>query len=291
MRAVAIHGAIAVGLLSVAVPRLDGQSRADSARCDSIVASAAVDSAKTAIFVSVEQTDHDWLSLNRGPIETSISQDFSAPRPFRLSVLEGPSLVRGLRISSPDDSVGVRRGASVIGTYRVDVSSRGTITPVVVRASLLPGFDAAVLTAISTAALMRHALRPPFGGSWRLLIHVSTDSSDDSRRIAQGVFPVMRVRDANPLTRERPPFPEAARADSLDHGEAVLRFVVDRDGKPALETVEVVRASTADFARAAIVALDNQRFNAATIRGCAVAQLVEFPFVFDAGDRQPPRDR
>jgi Gram-negative bacterial TonB protein C-terminal len=288
MRAAAIHGACAIGLLCVAGGRLHGQARPDSTRCDSIVRSAAVDSAKTAIFVFADQTDYDWLFLNRGRIETRISRDFAAPRPFRLSVFEGPSLVRGLRISSPGDSVGVRRGASVMGTYRVDVSSGGIVKPLVVRSSLLPGFDSAMVRAIRTAALMGTALRPPFGESWRLQVHVSTDSLEDSRRIAQGVFPVMLVRDASPLTTERPPFPEAARADSLDHGEAVLRFVVDRDGKPALETVEIVRATSFEFARAAIVVLGAQTFNAATIRGCPVAQLVEFPFVFDSGDRPPP---
>jgi hypothetical protein len=64
---------------------------------------------------------------------------------------------------------------------------------------------------------------------------------------------------------------------------------VDRDGKPALETIEIVRSSAVTFARAAIVSLGDQTFRPATIHGCPIAQLVEFPFVFDAGDR-PPRD-
>jgi hypothetical protein len=69
----------------------------------------------------------------------------------------------------------------------------------------------------------------------------------------------------------------------------VLRFVVDRDGRPAMETVEIVRASGLAFARAAIVALPDQKFTPATIRGCPVAQLVDYPFIFDASQRTPPR--
>jgi len=282
---------IAIALTSLsAAGRVAAQRAPDSTRCDSIVGSRAaiVDSTSTAIFIFIEQTDYDWLAVDRGRMETRILRGFSAPRPFRLSVFEGPSLVGGLRISSPTDSTGVRREVSIHGTYRIELSRAGPMNgPVVVRASLLPGFDSAMVRAIRTASLMTNALNPPFGGSWHLQIRVSTDSLDDSRRLAEGMFPVMLVHDASSLTRRQLSFPEAARADDLDHGEAVLRFVVDRDGKAALETVEVVRASASVFARAAIVALSDQTFHPATIRGCPVAQVIEFPFIFD--DRDHPR--
>lgn len=280
-----------MALLGVAGSRLAGQSRPDSARCDSIVAhAAAVDSVATAIFVSVAQLDGDWMSPERRDLlESRISRFFVAPRPFRLSVFDGPSLVRGLRISSAGDSVGVPRVASILGDYRVELTDRGsTDGPRVLRSSLLPGFDSAVVTAIRSAARAGRALRPESGDQWRLEVRISTDSIDQARRIAQGVFPRVRVRDASPLSRQRPAFPAGALNAGFDHGEVVLRFIVDRDGKPALETVELVRATSFEFARAAIVALGAQTFNAATIRGCPVAQLVEFPFVFDTGDRPPP---
>jgi hypothetical protein len=289
MRTVGIRQVIAIAMLTGTGQFLAAQVPPDSTKCDSIIGSSAVDSAQTAIFVHVDQTDYDWLALDRGGIETRIARDFSAPRPFRLSVFEGPSLVGGLRISSPSDSVGVRRESSIVGAYSLELYGRSMDGPVVVRASLLPGFDSAMVRAIRTAAYTGGGMRPPLGGRWRLQIRVSTDSLDDSRRIAEGVFPVMPVRDASPLTHRRPAFPEAARADSLDYGDAVLRFVVDRDGKPALETIEIVRSSAVTFARAAIVSLGDQTFRPATIHGCPIAQLVEFPFVFDAGDR-PPRD-
>jgi hypothetical protein len=290
MSSVRTSAIIAIALLNLGAFALGAQTRPDSARCDSILASAAVDSVSTAVFLSVEQIDADWMGLDRlEMIESSIASYFHAPRPFHLSVFAGPSIARGLRISVPGDS-GVPREPSVIGTYRVDVTDARTISnPEVVRASLLRGFDDAIIAAARSAAFLGGSLRLGSGDWARLQIRVSMDSLAGAVRLAQGTFPRMRVRDASPLTRTRPEFPSEARADSLDHGEAVLRFVVDRDGRAAFETVEIVRASALPFARAALVALGKQNFNPATIRGCPVAQLVEFPFFFDT-DERPPAD-
>jgi outer membrane biosynthesis protein TonB len=205
-------------------------------------------------------------------------------------VFEGPALARALRISSGVDTLGVPRGASISGTYRVEVTESGVVSePEVVRSTLMRGLDSALVRAIRAAAKIGTAFRPVSGDRWRLQIRVSDDSIDGARRLAQGTFPRMRVRDAAPVSKERPAFPDDARADSLDHGEVVLRFVVDRDGAPALETLELVRSTALPFARAALVALAAQKFNPATIRGCPVAQVIEFPFVFDDTERPPPR--
>ncbi len=272
--------------------RLDAQTAStDSARCDSLIAREVVDSVITAIYVSVQEIGTDWMTPEqRDEMQSSISGGFVAPRPLRLSVFEGPSLVRGLRISSSGDSLGVPRAPSILGAYRLDVSDDGgTDGPVVIRSSLLPGFDAAVVAAIRSAYGTGPVFRPTATDRWHLQIYVSTDSLDGARRLAQGTFPRMRVRDASATPQRRPLFPADARADSIEHGETVLRFVVDRTGKPALETVEIVRVSAFPFARAAVVTLATSRFNPATIGGCPVAQLVEFPFVFDADDRRPVR--
>lgn len=280
---------VTLAVLSAVTFALGAQARPDTVRCDSILALAAVDSVPTVVFLSVEQVDSDWMSFDQlEMIESSIASYFHAPRPFRLSVFAGPSLVSGLRISAPGDSAGVPREPSIIGTYRVDVTDRKTISnPTVVRASLLPGFDDAVIAAVRSAAFLGRSSRTESGDWTRLAIRVSTDSLDGALRLAEGTFPRMRVRDAAPLTRKRPAFPPDARALGFDRGEVVLRFVVDRDGRAALETVEVVRAAALPFARAAIVALGDQTFKPATIGGCPVAQLVEFPFLFDVNDGPP----
>jgi len=112
-------------------------------------------------------------------------------------------------------------------------------------------------------------------------IRMSTDSSVDARRMIAATFPRMPVSDAIPR-RDNPPaqFPEDEKADSVTAGEAVLRFVVDPAGVPNLATIELVRATSLSFARAAIVALPLQRFAPATIRGCPVAQAIDYSFSF-----------
>jgi len=282
----------AVALFGATVVAAQAPAQPGGTRCDSIVASTAgvVDSVSTAVFVSVSEIRGDRMTYEqRDLIESRIARAFVPPSPFALSVFEGPALARALRISSGTDTLGVPRGASISGTYRVDVTEGGvTSEPEVVRSTLMRGLDSALARAIRAAAKIGTAFRPVSGDRWRLEIRVSDDSVDGARRLAQGRFPRMRVRDAAPVAKERPAFPDDARADSLHHGEVVLRFVVDRDGAPALETLELVRATELPFARAALVAVAGQRFNPATIRGCPVAQVIEFPFIFDDAERPPP---
>ena len=100
-------------------------------------------------------------------------------------------------------------------------------------------------------------------------------------RMASAVFPVMPVIDAVPITGNlRAPFPESEKADSSRSGEVVVRFVVDRAGTPMPETVEVIRGTSVEFLRSALRALPEQHFKPAQIKGCAVAQVVEYPFSF-----------
>jgi hypothetical protein len=249
-----------------------------------------VDSVLSVVFVSVADLGGDRMTYDqRDLIESRIARAFVPPSPFALSVFEGPALARALRISSGVDTLGVPRGASISGTYRMEVTERGAVSdPEVVRSSLMRGLDSALVRAIRTAAKIGTAFRPVSGDRWRLEIRVSGDSVDGALALAQGRFPRMRVRDATPVSKARPSFPEDARTDSLDHGEVVLRFVVDRDGLPAFETVELVRSVEVPFLRAALRELTNQKFRPATIRGCPVAQLIEFPFIFDDTQRPPP---
>src|SRR5262249_16449418 len=210
--------------------------------------------------------------------------------PFGLSVFQGPALTRGVRISSTGDSLGVPRGASVLGVYRVEVTVYGLATePQVIRSSLMRGLDSAVVGAIRAAARVASPFRPDSGDRWRFLVRLTVDSLEGSHRLAQGSFPRMRVRDAAPISKERPPFPDDARADSLDHAEVLLRFGVDRDGMAAGETVELVRSTDVSFTRAALRAVTTLKFRPATIGGCPVAQVIEFPFIFDDTERRPPR--
>jgi TonB family protein len=100
-------------------------------------------------------------------------------------------------------------------------------------------------------------------------------------RMITAVFPVLPVMDAAPKQGNvRAMFPESEKADTALHGEVVVRFVVDRDGTPIGETVELMRGTSMAFLRAALTALPEQHFTPARINGCAVAQVVVFPFSF-----------
>jgi TonB family protein len=112
-------------------------------------------------------------------------------------------------------------------------------------------------------------------------VHLTTDSIPNSTRLLQATFPRMPIRDAVP-SRDNPTaaFPPEERGDSTRRGEVVFRFVVDRDGKPEMETLEILRAGSLAFVRAALAVMPQQRFMPASIKGCAVAQLVSYPFAF-----------
>lgn len=287
MKPSALWAGVALVLASVVA-----RAQRSDASCDSVIAASAVDTVPRGLFITVYRLDSALgLSDDEGErIAMRLVQSFAAPRPLRLSVFDGPASMRGLRRSG-SDTISEARAPNVTGVYAVSSGAAGSVRAEVLRSSLLVGVDSSMLRAIAAGDDMWRQLRNQMGGLPRLRIRLSSDSSAGAHALAYGRFPRMRVHDAAPLPSPAPAFPEDARSDSLDHGEAVLRFVVDRDGQVALETVELVRASAMPFARAALVALNSQHFAPANIGGCPVAQVVEFPFIFDAAPRAPLVDR
>ena len=284
-------GALWAGVALVSTSVVAGAQRSEKS-CDSVIAASAVDTVPRGLFITVYRLDSGpALSDDEAErIAIRLVQSFAVPRPLRLSVFDGPASMRGLRRSG-SDTVSEARAPNVTGVYAVSAGDGGSFRPEVLRSSLLVGVDSAMLRAIAAGDDMWRQLRNQMAGLPRLRIRLSTDSSAGAHVLAYARFPRMRVHDAAPLPSPAPAFPEDARSDSLDHGEAVLRFIVDRDGQPAFETVELVRASAMPFVRAALVALNSQRFSPATIGGCPVAQVVEFPFIFDAAPRASLIDR
>jgi hypothetical protein len=256
---------------------------ADTSRCDSIVAAARVDTVPVAIFLAVRRIDGAALPVMQAQvIGDYVRAAFVPPSPFRLTTFSGPARMRVLRAVAPDTVTGLR-APMVTGVYRITVMKRAVpVTPTVMRASLVPGFDSAAIAAIADMARFPDVLAPPDGGdSMRVDVRMSTDSAVDARRMIAATFPRMPVIDAVPKRDNPPPvFPEDEKADSVTAGEVVLRFVVDRTGTPDLATIELVRATSLSFARAAVIALPSQRFEAATIRGCPVSQAIDYSFSF-----------
>jgi hypothetical protein len=259
------------------------QQQPDTARCDSIVAAARVDSVPVAIFLAVRRVDGPALPvMQTGEMGDYIRAAFRAPSPFRLTTFAGPARMRVLRPVA-SDTIPDLRAPMITGVYRFTATKNMTpITPIVMRASLIPGFDSAAIAAINDMGRVQQVLMPPVDAdSMRIDVRFSTDSTIDGRRMIAASFPRMPVVDAVPRRDNPPPaFPDDEKADSVTSGEVVLRFVVDRTGAPDLATIELVRATSLSFARAAVIALPSQRFAPATIRGCAVGQVIDYSFSF-----------
>jgi len=275
-------------LMSFAASSLAAQ-QPDSVKCDSLLAKARVDTLPTGLFVSAQRSDGGLLSAaHQRSIVLNVGSAFVPPRPFRLSVFAGPALLRSLRSMSSDTAAELR-SPTLTGIYRY-VRAVGDSAPKinVIRESLLTGFDAAAVDAIRAASSIEGVLEPPVGEDRMAVdIRFSSDSATGAVRLVSANFPRIRVVDASPARgNPRPVYPESALADSLT-GEVVLRFVVDRDGSPVIGTAEIIRATAYDFVRPALEALMVQHFRPATVQGCPVAQVVDYPFAFPVPGTSP----
>jgi len=254
----------------------------DSSRCDSVVAAARVDSVPAALYVAAARVDGELPARELDVIASSVGSAFVAPRPFQLSVFSGPVLMHALRPRATEAAQGPRR-PTVSGVYRYTLIPGATAAHVqTLRAALMRGFDSAAVRAIIDGGMVGTSLASPDGSdSMRIEIRLSSDSIPGSRRVASATFPVLPVVDAVPLgDNPAPLFPEAEKRSGAGGGEVVFRVVVDRSGIPVMETVEVARATSLEFLKAAIASLPAQRFSPATIHGCAVAQQIQYAFSF-----------
>jgi len=274
-----------VGIAAACVVSFAGRAQAqdaDSSRCDSVIVAARRDSVRTALYLTVIPLDVELSDAQRKLMATAIGTAFVPPRPFRISVFSGPSQMRTFRRIGADTLTELR-APTVTGMYRFSSTGNdSTSRPVVVRASLIPGLDAAVLEAIRSALLLSGVFIPPVGfASMQLDVRLASDSTPNALRIVEAIFPRMPVIDAVPYADNPPPkLPLAMPDDSTRRFDVVLRFVVDRAGLPALETVEVIRGSSLSYVREAFNVLPKQRFTPARVNGCAVAQVVSYPFAF-----------
>jgi hypothetical protein len=279
------HRVLAIVIVCVAglAARGGAQATPDSASCDALVGGARVDSVPVGIFASARRMDGPLGSGVRRRMALSVGAGFVPPVPLRLSVFSGPALTHVLR-TLRSDSVPEPRAPSITGVYRV-VSSRsdsGKVQISIIRSSLIIGWDSAAINAIREATVVKDLFTPPNGeDTMHVDIRMSTDSTLGADRLASAIFPRLPVIDAAPLPGNPPgAFPKEVNADGgLTQGEVVLRFVVNRTGEPAREAVEIVRATSQEFAVAALEALPKQRFRPATIKGCPVAQVIDYPFI------------
>ncbi len=272
---------IAIGMSLSSHDVVRAQTVPDSIECERIVATARVDSALVGLFIAARRTDGEMPRQFERHIALSVGAMFSAPVPLRLSVFSGPARLHILRPVDGDTTTDLRaptitsivRVTAVRGDTAVDVS--------VVRRSLVIGFDSAVMAAVHNVARVPGAFLQEKGDdTMRVDIRVSTDSIDGAQRIISASFPRLPVVDAVPLRNPPAVFPDEAKADSLDRGEVVFRLIVGQSGEVDLSTIEVLRATSLSFVRAALQALPQQRFRPAKVKGCPVAQEIDYPFAF-----------
>lgn len=261
-------------------------TRAADARCDSVVAAARADVVPSGIFLGLKRVDGGDLAADQITdmlLLTGVA--FVPPTPFRLTVFSGPALTSSFRRLTAS-AAPVLRVPTLTGAYRVKVDSGGAFTSLeTIRASLMPGFDSAAMLAIKASAESKGLFAPRDGTlsatiDFRFASDTILDPGWTARRLVTATFPRMPVTDAvvEPGNGNGGgDLPQTERREGLP-AETVLRFVIDRTGQPMMETLEIVRGTSIDFVRGALTALAKQRFVPAQIRGCNVAQLVEFPF-------------
>ncbi len=273
-------GLVVPWLMSIAAGRVAAQATVDTTHCDSIVAAARVDSLEAGLFLSAQRVAGAELApAQRDRIVSAVATGFEPPHPFRLTVFGGGVQMRVLRPHA--QSRAELRAPVLTGMYRVYTTRAGIDRLSLVRAALMPGFDSAAIEAIRWGGDVGVFMPPRGEDSMAVDVRFSSDSTPGARRIVSALFPRMPVVDALPaLDNPSPEFPADERADSTTTGEVVFRFVVDRAGFPMMETVEVLRGSSLSFVKAAVAALPKQRFAPATVRGCPVAQQVEYPMTF-----------
>jgi len=291
---VACFGFVATGLAA----QDTSATRVEDARCDSIVAASRTDNVPSGIFIAVKRVDGGELAtaqINDMLLITGAA--FVPPSPFRLTVFAGPAMTPSFRRISTNAGP-VLRSPTLTGAYRVRAGANGAFASLeTIRASLMPGFDSAAMAAIKTAGDTKGLFAPRDGTqSVTIDFRFATDSVGGPgwtvQRLVSTTFPRMPVTDAVVQSGSASAdLPQTERREGLPT-ETVLRFVVDRTGEPILETLEIVRGTSIDFVRAALTALSKQHFAPAKIRGCPVAQLVEFPFTLPplSPSGTPPHD-
>ena len=282
--------ALAVALSVMATTARSQQPRdmPDSAqrRCDSLLRASVVDSERVVVRSLILRRDGYPLPRNEAGI---LLQEFGAklrlPRPMQLPVFSpGPVETRSLRVLRTEQS-NLRR-PRLEATYDLVMLRKGTATRIrTVRPSLVAGLDSAVLNALTT--LSDEKLYPILpeemaADSVPLTLHLTSGSggSGVESPLFASMFPMVPLVDA--VLQEPAPapvYPKEERDVGVE-GDVLFQVVVNADGEPELATLEVMHASTRNFALAAFDAMKEMRWTPAHLGDCRVPQLVNVPIRF-----------
>ena len=291
-------GAVAVvAALTLALPADAPRAAApDSAAprvaaCDSIVAAARA--ADGRLTVSAYLTRADGVPLSDSTTDRlllPIVNQLDFPTPLRLPMFApAPTRLRAFRPADGDSPS--LRSPALSAVYGFTLQRDGKIRDVAVRlAALAPGVDSAVLRAIGVAGSLGGlaeadgALVPRGGLELLLRVSAGVAAPGEGRPLFRSPVGLFAITDAVPPDSiPTPEYPRAEEESGWD-GHVLLQFAVDPTGRPAMETVELLQATTIGFARAALDVLPKVRFRPARVGACPVWQLVRLPFDFHLPD-------
>lgn len=288
--------AFALVLLAPLAVAQDGAAASDSARpsvraCDSIVAASRVQDSRLTVSVYLARADGEPLTdsvVDR--LLLPILTQLELPTPLRLPVFApAPTRLRAFRVAS--DSGAAPRGPALSAVYGFTLRRDGSIRDVRVRlAALAPGVDSAVMHALRVAGSLGalaegdRALVPRGGLDLLLRLAAGVAAPGHGRPLFNSTVGLYALTDAVPPdTLPTPEYPQAEEDAGWD-GHVLLQFAVDPQGRPAMETVELLQATSIGFARSALEMLPKVRFRPARVGACAVWQLVRLPIDFRLPD-------
>lgn len=195
--------------------------------------------------------------------------------------------LRACRILFGDLAIDARLvRAQALGGITIDVLSRCPRMGLAVEA-----FDSATTVRGKTGGDGTFVFALPHPGTYSL--RVTRDAADPLVFPALRVLPDSFVQRLFPIPIEfevehgatprldslHPIYPDPMRHLDVG-GEVLTQFVVEPNGRMAEGSFKVLRSTDPTFTRAVLVALIAAEFIPATIRGVAVAQLVQYPFTF-----------
>ncbi|MEY2880638.1 MAG: hypothetical protein RLZZ15_3018 [Verrucomicrobiota bacterium] len=185
------------------------------------------------------------------------------------------------------------KGESGTASVEFTVGERGHVSDVVVREASAPEFGRALVAALET---WRFA--PAIDGSRAYEVKLlkravftapaadAPDATDPTARLvrlerASGIAGGAGLDEKlTPLYRVAPEYPAALRAAGKPAGEAVIAFVIDRDGRARLP--QIVSATREEFGWAAATAVAQWVFRAPRRAGAPTEVKVSIPITFAA---------
>ena len=291
-----VVGAFALTPLSHATAQR-ARAPADSAArtiaaCDSIIAASRAGDARLTVSAYLTRADGESLADSAADLLLlPILTQLELPTPLRLPVFAPPpTRMRAFRPTTADGGAALRSPA-LNAVYQFTLRRDGSIhDPRVRLAALAPGVDSAVVHALEVAGSLgvlgpeRRDLVPRGGLDLLLRLAAGVAVPGHGRPLFNSTAGLFALVDATPPdTLPTPEYPRAEEEAGWE-GRVLLQFAVDRDGRPAMSTVELLQASSVGFARAALDVLPSVRFRPARVGACAVWQLVRLPFEFRLPD-------